>query len=214
MTEQSQFSKLPKKTLVRISEKIIDDGFDSRNPYTDYNENYKILETIGKYFSMPVNDEDVQFFAKFITDNDDLLSEIMGDDGDKTLMENLVIPEAKTYELRYNVWGHCSYDEFLAQKFDAYDKFWVRDSADQQLSDGNWSLYDGYNTSETQYDNHEMSNYEYYKVVEVDGDESVNLSESILDRLVIENTSEVVSSLDKQTLLKLREIINSRLRSL
>ena len=31
--EQSQFSKLPKKFLVKISEKLIDEGFESQNPY-------------------------------------------------------------------------------------------------------------------------------------------------------------------------------------
>lgn len=214
VAEQSQFSRLPKKTLVRISEKIIDEGFESRNPYSDYEDNYKILESIGQFFNMPINDEDVQFFAKFIMDNDNLLSEIMGDDGDKSLIENLVIPVAKTYELRYNIWGSCSYVEFLGQKFDAYDKFWVRDSADQQMNDGNWDLYDGYTLSDIQYENFDMSNFDFNNVVEVGEDISNNVTESILDRLVIENTSEVVSSLDKQTLLKLREIINSRLRSL
>jgi hypothetical protein len=44
--------------------------------------------------------------------------------------------------------------------------------------------------------------------------ESEIRNESVLDRLVIENTSDVVKSLDKQTLIKLKSIIESRLRSL
>jgi hypothetical protein len=40
------------------------------------------------------------------------------------------------------------------------------------------------------------------------------IKDSVLYRIVLENTSEVVSSLDKQTLLKLKQIIESRLRSL
>jgi hypothetical protein len=51
-------------------------------------------------------------------------------------------------------------------------------------------------------------------VYEVNDDKTYKIKESLLDRLVLENTSEVVSSLDKQTLLKLKQIIESRLRSL
>ena len=209
---QSQFSRLPKKQLVRITEKLVDDGLYTDNPYQDYDDNYKILSSVGKYFNIDVVDEDVQFFAKFIDINDDLLSKVFEPNGDKSLIEKLVIPVAKTYELQYSVWGSCSYEEYLAQKFDSYDEDWVRDSADQQRQDGNWDTYDGYERRKTEYDNFEESDMSYDRVVEVD--DNTNVRESLLDRLVVENTSEVVNSLDKQTLLKLNQIIESRLRSL
>ena len=212
--EQSQFSRLPKKQLVRITEKLVDEGFDTDNPYEDYDDNYKILSSIGKYFNIDVVDEDVQFFAKFIDINDDLLSKVFEPNGDKSLIEQLVIPVAKTYDLRYSVWGTCTYDEYLGQYFDAYDEDWVIDSAKQQREDGNWDLYDGRNIRETTYDNFDESDYSFDDVYEVNDDKTYKIKESLLDRLVLENTSEVVSSLDKQTLLKLKQIIESRLRSL
>ena len=89
---------------------------------------------------------------------------------------------------------------------------WVRDSADQQRQDGNWDTYDGYERKKPYYDNFEESDMSYDRVVDVD--DNTNVRESLLDRLVVENTSEVVNSLDKQTLLKLKQIIESRLRSL
>lgn len=211
---QSQFSKLPKKQLVRISEKLIDDGFYADNPYEDYDDNYKILSSVGKYFNIEVVDEDVQFFAKFIDINDDLLSKVFEPNGDKNLIEKLVIPVAKTYDLRYSVWGSCAYEEYLGEYFDSYDKDWVRDSAEQQRNDGNWDFYDGRNVRETTYDNFEDSDHSYDGVYEVNDDNTYKIKESLLDRLVVENTSEVVNSLDKQTLLKLKQIIESRLRSL
>jgi hypothetical protein len=207
--EQSQFSRLPKKQLVLIAEKLVDESFTSGNPYDDYEEHYKNLESIGRYFNISVNDEDVQFFSKFLEINDELLSNIF--DGDKTLIDRLEIPIAKTYDLRYSVWGTCTYDEYLGQYFDAYDEDWVIDSAKQQREDGNWDLYDGRNIRETTYDNFDESDYSFDDVYEVNDDK---IKESLLDRLVLENTSEVVSSLDKQTLLKLKQIIESRLRSL
>jgi hypothetical protein len=220
MAEQSQFSKFSKKHLLFIAEKLIDYGFPNGNPYYDneYDEHFKELQSIGNYFNVNVVDEDVQFFAKFLDINDDLLSELFANNmsriNDKSLIEQLEIPVAKTYNIDYNVWGSCSYEEFLSQKFDAYDKDWVADSANQQRFDGNWDFYDGVTRRDTEYNNFEESDHSFGNVYEVNEDGTNKMRESILDRLVLENTSEVVSSLDKQTLLKLKQIIESRLRSL
>lgn len=210
MAEQSQFSKLPKKQLALIAEKLIDEDFPIGNPYDyDFSDAYNTLEKIGKYFSISAVHEDVEFFSKFLEMNDDVLTDIF-ETGDKTLYDKLIIPVAQTYELRYNVWGSCTYDDYMGQKFDSYDMDWVKDSARQQRNDGNWDLFDGYNVSDTTYDNFDTSDYSFDEVRYV----SEPVKESLLNRLVLENTSEVVSSLDRETLLKLKSIINSRLRSL
>ena len=208
--DQSQFSRLPKKQLFRISEKLIDEGFDTDNPYSDYEENYKILENIAKVFSMSVNDEDVQFFAKFLYINDGIIAKIM-EKSDILSYEDLIIPVAKTYELQYTVWGSCTYEEYLSQKFDAYDEDWVRDSADQQRNDGNWDTYEGYSRGDTYYDNWEESDVSYDKVVEVN--DNTNVTEPIKEQK-FNKTSKVISTLDKESLLELKKIIDSRLRLL
>ena len=41
--EQSQFSKVSKKQLFFIAEKLIDAGFPTDNPYNDYDEHFKEL---------------------------------------------------------------------------------------------------------------------------------------------------------------------------
>jgi hypothetical protein len=215
--EQSQFSRLPKKQLILIAEKLVDESFPIGNPYNDgeFEEHYNNLSSIGKYFNINVNDEDVQFFAKFLEINDNLIADIFANNSqeinNKELIEQLEIPVAKTYNLDYSTWGTCTYEEYLAQSFDSYDEDWVIDSAKQQREDGNWDLYDGRTTRETTYDNFDVSDYSFDRVYEVNDNK---IKESLLDRLVLENTSEVVSSLDKQTLLKLKQIIESRLRSL
>ena len=127
------------------------------------------------------------------------------------MIEQLVIPVAKTYELQYTVWGSCSYEDYLGQEFDAYDKDWVRDSADQQRNDGNWDFYDGYNREDTYYDNHDESDMSYDKVVEVD--DSDNVTGPIKEQK-FNKTSKVISTLDKESLLELKKIIDSRLRLL
>ena len=211
--EQSQFSKLPKKQLFLIAEKLIDEDFPTDNPYNnDYEDTYEILNNIGKYFNIPVNDEDVQFFSKFLSINDNILAELLNNPKDKSLIERLEIPVAKTYDLHYTVWGSCTFTEYLAQKFDSYDKNWVSDSAEQQRQDGNWDYYNGRNVSKTEYDDFEYSDSSYDNVYEVNDEKPTK--ESMLDRLVIENTKDVVNSLDKKTLMELRRIIDSKLRFL
>jgi len=98
----------------------------------------------------------------------------------------------------------------MSQNFDSYDMNWVEDSAQQQRNDGSWDLYNGIHLRDTTYDNFDESDHSFDEVLPV----SENVKESLLSRLVVENTSEVVSSLDRQTLLKLKSIIDSRLRSL
>jgi hypothetical protein len=210
MADQSQFSRLPKKQLVLIAEKLIDEDFPQGNPYGDYgfSKYYNQLENIGKYFNISAVHEDVEFFSKFLEMNDDVLAGIF--DGDKSLIDKLVIPVAQTYELLYSVWGSCTYDDYMSQKFDSYDMNWVEESAEQHRNDGSWDLYSGTNIRDTIYDNFDESDHSFDEVRPV----SENIKESLLDRLVLENTSEVVSSLDRQTLLKLKSIIDSRLRSL
>ena len=211
--EQSQFSKLPKKQLFLIAEKLIDEDFPTDNPYNnDYEDTYEILNNIGKYFNITVNDEDVQFFSKFLSINDNILAELLDNPKDKSLIERLEIPVAKTYDLHYTVWGSCTYTEYLAQKFDSYDPTWVSDSAEQQIQDGNWDYYQGRTIRPIEYDNIEESDRSYVNVYEVEDKKPTK--ESMLDRLVIENTKDVVNSLDKKTLMELRRIIDSKLRLL
>jgi hypothetical protein len=217
MAEQSQFSKLSKKQLVFIAAKLVDEDFPIGNPYDDDFDNaYGILQEVSRYFSIEATQEDVEFFSKFLQINDEIIADLFANNRKEmkntSLHEQLVIPIAKSYNLDYRVWGTCSYTNYMTQEFDSYDEEWVKDSASQQNNDGSWNMWEGQERSETEYDNYEESDYDYEDVYEID--ESKNRNESVLDKLVIENTSEVIGSLDKKTLIKLKSIIESRLRLL
>ena len=137
MTEQSQFSKLPKKQLVLIAEKLVDESFPSGNPYDEreFEEYYKLLEGIGKYFSISVIHEDVEFFSKFLEMNDELLSKIFDPNGYKTLIDKLIIPVAQTYELLYSTWGSCTYDEYMAKNLILmiWIGFWIPQNNNEKM---------------------------------------------------------------------------------
>ena len=214
MAEQSQFSKLSKKQLVFIAEKLVDEDFPIGNPYEGFESAYITLQEVSRYFSIEAVQEDVEFFAKLLEINDELIADLFANNKEqmknRELIEQLIIPVAKSYNMDYSSWGTCSYTNYMVQEFDSYDRDWVTDSATQQNNDGNWNMWEGQETNPTEYENFEESDYSFGDVYEIDETKT----ESILDRLVIENTSGVVNSLDKQTLLKLKSIIESRLRLL
>jgi hypothetical protein len=219
MADQSQFSKLPKKQLVFIAEKLVDEEFPIGNPYdSDFDGAYDTLKQVANYFSIGATQEDVEFFSKFLEVNENIIADLFANNREQmrnaSLIEQLVIPVAKTYDLHYTTWGSCSYTEYKGQYFDAYDKDWVIDSASQQRNDGNWDMWDGRDVRDTEYENFEESDSSYNHVYNVDDKQETIYSESILDKLVIENTKDVVNSLDKNTLIKLKSIIESRLRLL
>ena len=215
--EQSQFSKLSKKQLVFICEKLVDEDFPIGNPYdSDFDSAFNILQEVSKYFGISATHEDVEFFAKLLQINDDLIADLFANNKEemknRELFEQLVIPVAKSYNLNYSSWGSCSFTNYMVQEFDSYDEEWVKDSAHQQNNDGNWNMWEGSERRDTEYENFEESDYSFGDVYEVN--ESNTRNESVLNRLVIENTSEVVNSLDRKTLLELRRIIDSKLRLL
>ena len=217
MAEQSQFSKLSKKQLVFICEKLVDEDFPIGNPYdSDFDSAFNILQEVSKYFSLTSTHDDVEFFSKFLQINDDLIADLFANNKEemknRELFEQLVIPVAKSYNLNYSSWGSCSYTNYMVQEFDSYDVEWVKDSAQQQNSDGNWSMWEGRERRDTEYENFEESDYSFGDVYEVNENEPQN--ESLLGKLVVENTRDVVKSLDKKTLLELRRIIDSKLRLL
>ena len=217
MTEQSQFSKLSKKQLVFIAEKLVDEDFPIGNPYeTDFDDAFNILEDVSKYFGLTATNEDVEFFAKLLQINDELIADLFANNKEqmknRELFEQLVIPVAKSYNLNYSQWGSCNYTNYMVQEFDSYDEEWVKDSAQQQQTDGNWSMWEGRERGDTEYENFEESDYSFGDVYEVNENKPQN--ESLLGKLVVENTRDVVKSLDKKTLLELRRIIDSKLRLL
>ena len=54
-TEQSRFSKIPKKQLFFIAEKLIDEDFPTDNPYNNgYEDTYEILNNIVIIYNVTI----------------------------------------------------------------------------------------------------------------------------------------------------------------
>lgn len=219
MSEQSKLSKFSLKQLVFISEKLLGDDFEFENPYDDYDGNFKKVTDTLRYFNFDVVDLDMEFISKFIYINENLLQEIIQNGPNSEKYEKLKIPQAKTYDLHYTVWGSCTYTDYFAQNFDSYDKKWVRDSAEQQRADGNWDLYDGRMVRKTEYDNCEESDNSYDEIYEVNDDKTINTNfvsdskKDLFSKLVVENTKELINKIDRESLVLLRNLINKKLSS-
>jgi hypothetical protein len=211
MADQSNFSRFPKKQLVFIANKLIEDGFEwddiTHNYDAVYYDNENILSKISKYFDESVVEDDVQFFMKFLEINSGLLSQISN--GDKSMIEQLIIPQSKDYLVEYTTNGTCTFIEYYETRFSCYDKDWVRDSLYSQRNDGNWDVYSG-NLKSTEYDNWEMNDWEIDKVKEAPN----NVQESRNPRKLLENTEKLIPKLDKDTLVSLKFLIDKQLRNL
>ena len=98
-SEQSQFSRLPKKQLAFISEKLVDEEFPIGNPYYDFESAYITLQEVSRYFSIEATQEDVEFFAKFLELNEDIIADLFANNkeqmNNRELIEQLKIPVAR-----------------------------------------------------------------------------------------------------------------------
>ena len=212
MADQSNFSKFPKKQLVFIANKLIEDGFewdDITHTYEDvYDSNEHILNQVSTYFNEPVVEDDVQFFIKFLEINSGLLDLIIKNN-DKSLIEQLVIPKANDYIVEYSLNGSCTFEEEYELTFSSYDETWVIGSLVVQRNNGNFDYYSG-TLKDTNYDNWEMNDWNVENVKPI----SINVQESRNPRKLLENTEKLIPKLDKDTLVSLKFLIDKQLRNL
>jgi hypothetical protein len=153
---------------------------------------------------------DVEFISKFMTDNSELIQKIF-ETKDKSLLSELKYPINKMFKIPYEIHSNQSVLENYTVNWDSYDKKFVRSSLIEARNDGNFDEWTG-DLQRTDVLDSETTDW----IINDEDITEINTekTESILDRLVIENTSSVINSLDRNTLINLRNIINSRLSSL
>ena len=209
--DESVFSKKNPEMLLFIIKQSIEKGFDFENPYSYFVKNYQILEKVCKVVGInSLEYRDVDFISKFMTDNSELIQKIF-ETKDKSLLSELEYPINKMFKIPYEIYSNQSILENYTVNWDSYDKKFVRSSLIETRNDGNFDEWTG-DLQRTDVLDSEVSEW----IINDDEITEINTekTESILDRLVIENTSSVINSLNRNTLINLRNIINSRLSSL
>ena len=204
----SDLSKQPPKILLTLSKLLVEDEFYYRNPWDEVDDNMVKLKSSSSWIGESYDENDMEFIAAFILENlKTILSSIHNEITNSEAVERLYIPEKKKFDAYYEVWGSATLTEKYKTRWECYYEQWVKDSLRYSYNDGSWDYYNGdYQEHET--DNFDADNFDITYVT--------NLRENkkpILDRLVVETTEDLLDNLDRETLVKLRNLINEKLSS-
>jgi hypothetical protein len=204
----SVLSKQPLKILLTLSKLLVEDGFNYQNPWDYVDDNMEKLKSSGSWLGESLDEDDMEFISAFIIENlKTILSSIHNELTNSEAVERMLIPQKKKFKAYYEIWGSASLTEKYKTIWECYYKEWVNDSLRYSYNDGSWDYYDGdYLEHET--DNFEPDNFDITYVEKLrEG------KKPILDRLVVENTKDLLENLDRETLVKLRNLINEKLSS-
>ena len=211
----SQLENLNPKHLVYIAQKMIDEGFSGQNPYDEYETLSSDLSEIVKYFGIKyISRLDIEFLALFINVNDEVLSQLFDSEtqNKQELYRQLEIPKPEKYTYDVMATGHGYVTETYKHTELTYNPEWIPTMVDAlRYNSDEFEYYDG-ELTDTLVEDFEVTNLEVDDIFRVMSQTS--LKESILKRLVIENTESMIDSLDFQTLIELKRIIEKKLHSL
>ena len=206
--EISELSKLPINVIANIAKLCLENDFEYEQPYNiDFDDNFEKLNDSTRWTGVQLNSIlDVEFMAKFIEMNRDLLIDWIDNKLNiRDISNRFVIPQPKEFIIYYESSGRAYLIEKYKTDWSCYDKNWVEDAMQQSRENDEWNYYDG-NFIENEIEDFDADNERVTKIVE----KKLN-KESLISRLVLENTFELIDDIDKDSLLKLRNLINQKL---
>lgn len=209
---ESQLYKLPNKVLCEIVKICLENDYDFEDPYImGYSESCEIVEDASRWVGVgTIESVDIEFVAKFISLNENLLrSWIEGEKKFDEISSELVKPRPKKYMVYYSSKGRGYVIQKYSTDWTSYDKDWIDESMRELSSMGDWSYYEG-DYLGTDVDDFDEDSLDIEEIEVLNEGQN----KSILNKLVVENTSEVINSLDKKTLLELKKLIDFKLRIL
>jgi len=211
----SELENLNPKHLVYLAQKMIDEGFSAKNPYDEYDTLSADLSEAVKYFGIKyISRIDMEFLASFISVNDEVLSELFDSEtqNKQELYRQLEIPKPEKYTYDVMATGHGYVTETYKHTELTYNPEWIPTMVDAlRYNSDEFEYYDG-DLTNTLVEEFEVTGLEVDDIFRVMTQTS--LKESILKRLVVENTESMIDSLDFQTLIELKKIIEKKLHSL
>jgi len=203
MEDISLFHKYPKKHLAFIISELIKKDFDFENPYSD-DDNINILYEAVEPFGESISDIDMEFFAKIIRDDKELAIEIANSKPSKSLYERLEIPKIDKYNVNWKETGSCTYERYFRDTWSSYDENWVELAIDSANNEGTYAKWEA--EYDVDYENFDMYDDTYTSIEKI-----TETKQSGIDKLVIENTSYAIDSLDRKSLIILKSIIDKKL---
>jgi hypothetical protein len=205
----SKLRELHPRVLIEIASTLMSsENFGFEDPYDDYESNLEKVRDVSKWAAVGVEYLDLEFICAFIIENQPLLEQVINQESTvKDIINVLKIPTLKKYEVYYEIWGSATLTEKYRTKWESFSRDWAQTSVRQSYYDGEFNYYEG-DYLEHDSDNFEPDNFDITYVRRLD-----ESKKTILSKIVVENTTEVLDNLDKQTLIELRNIINRKLSS-
>lgn len=210
----SKLSNLNPKHLTYISQQMIDKGFNGEMPYEEYDEFVNELLGLVKYFGeKDISRIDIEFLASFINYNDKVLAELFDSEtqNKQGLYSKLVIPKPVEYTFDVLASGRGYVVETYKHRSISYNPEWFFPMLDSlRYNTDEFEYYEG-DLTDTYVEDLDVNNLEIENIEVVDN--RTGIKESILKRLVVENTESMIDSLDFNTLMELKRIIDTKLHS-
>lgn len=206
----SNLSRLSPKILIQIAILLLEsDDSDYDSPYDDFEENLSNLRDAAKWATSDVDRMDLEFIWQFIIENRPLLDQVKnGESKVSEIISELHYPSLINSKVWYEIWGNATLTEEYKTTWESYNKDWAKESLRQSYYDGEFDYWQGeYVGHET--DNFETDNFEITHVTS----EMNESKKSLLSKIVVENTTDVLDKLDKDTLIQLKNLINQKLSS-
>ena len=199
--------KLPLKAIVEISKLCWENQLDINSPYGDFSSNEEIVTDASAWTGQDVEALDVEFICLFMNQNSALLLSYF--DGKSTFQDissKLKIPKSKKFKVTYEVWGSATLTETYNTGWTSYNEDWIKDSMEEHRSNGSWNYYDGeYESNES--DNFDPDDFDILDITE----KGRTFKENTFSKLVLENTNDILDNVDRDTLIKLRNLSNKSL---
>ena len=204
----SSFTLQPLKVLLTIAESLYETDFNYSNPWDEAEDNQILFEGASSWVGMKVEYEDMEFIAAFMNINEPLLEQLSEKQISKQqAISEISLPKLKKFKIYYEIWGPATLTEKYSTKWESYDESWVNDSFRHSYIEGDFEYYEG-NYEEYETDNFEPDNFDIFHTRKI-----TESKKPILSKLLVENTKDALDSLDRETLLELRNLINQKLSS-
>ncbi len=199
----SAFERFAPKVLVEIALSCLDKDFDYSSPYDDYEDNLKKLSDSSTWTGQRTYQEDVNFISSFIEENLENLEMVKNGDMTKNeILPTLIMPELKKYRIHYEIWGPATLTEKYTVNYETFSESLATNSLRQEYYDGNFDYYNG-NFLEYETDNFEPDNFEITGVQKTENSSN----------LYSESVEKIVDKLDRDTLKKIKNLIERKLSS-
>lgn len=182
--------------------------YNFKEPF--YYKNFDVIQSASQRFGYSSIDTlDQEFFHSFIMKNYPLLASWV--DKQKNFEEiarKLVIPKIQSYKVVYNIKTTEFIEEIYETIHECYDADLVSDSLKESLNSGAWDYFNGKLLEREVYD----SNIESWNVESITKYTNEQFENTILN-IISENTEKSIDGLDRETLLKIKKIIDDKLNS-